>query len=103
VLLNGPSESKGFKSDAAKAVIELSIRDTTSKEGGVIIEYMRSELKSILESVISLNSYPKTLIGFQIFIIKKESEVQLFATCANALFTAINQAGLKCKLAPVTA
>lgn len=27
----------------------------------------------------------------------------MFATCANALLTCINQAGLKCKVAPVTA
>ena len=92
--LYGPSEAKGFKSDAAKAIIELTIKDMTTKDqaigGPYTQETLRSELKSILEQVISLNSYPKTLIQFQLFIEKKESEAQLFATCANALFTCLN-------------
>lgn len=30
--LYGPSEAKGFKSDAAKAIIELTIKDATTKD-----------------------------------------------------------------------
>lgn len=64
--LYGPSEAKGFKSDAARAVVELTIKDVTTKDqsigGPYTQETLRSELKSILEQVISLNSYPKTLI-----------------------------------------
>jgi ribonuclease PH len=66
--LYGPSEAKGFKSDAARAVIELTIKDMTTKDqsigGPYTQETLRSELKSILEQVISLNSYPKTLLQF---------------------------------------
>lgn len=53
VALYGPSDLKGFKQDPAKAVIDLSIRDTTSKEtnlgGAYNLESLRSELRNILE------------------------------------------------------
>jgi ribonuclease PH len=59
----GPSDAKGFKSDASKAIIELTIRDTTTKETPQM-ETLRSELRSILEQIIQLSAYPKTLIQF---------------------------------------
>lgn len=77
VAMYGPSEAKGFKQDPAKAYIELTIKDTTSKEGqfsGVSnynIDSMRSELKSLLEQVVHLGAYPRTVLSFQIFIVKK--------------------------------
>lgn len=53
VALYGPSDLKGFKQDPAKAVIDLSIRDTSSKEANLSAAYnleaLRSELRSILE------------------------------------------------------
>lgn len=63
VALYGPSETKGFKQDPSKAVIELVIKDTTTKEGEGI-ESLRSELKSILEQIVSLNSYPRGVLNF---------------------------------------
>lgn len=73
VALYGPSETKQFyKQDPAKAFIELTLKDTTSKEqklemasgGGYNLESLRSELRSILEQVIHLGAYPRTVIAF---------------------------------------
>jgi ribonuclease PH len=75
VALYGPSDSRRGQ-DPSKAIVELTIRDTTTKtegEGGALgynLESLRSELKGILEQVISLGSYPKGILSFQIFIVK---------------------------------
>ena len=48
VALYGPSDLRGFKQDPAKAVVELSIKDLTGKDGENL-ESLRSELRSMLE------------------------------------------------------
>jgi len=113
VALYGPSELRGFKQDPARAVIELAIKDTTCKDGSLSVgdgkigaynlESLRAELKCILEQVIHLGSYPRTVFSFQIFLVKKENDSQIFAACANALLAVLNQAGIKMKAAPTTA
>ena len=58
---------RGFKQDPAKAVIELSIKDLTSKETGdtgLNMEGLRSELRSMLEEVIQLAAYPRCVLTF---------------------------------------
>lgn len=74
VALYGPSDLRGFKQDPAKAVIELSIKDLTGKEGENM-ESLRTELRSMLEQVIQLSAYPRCILTFQIFITKKEAPV----------------------------
>lgn len=107
VALQGPSDLRGFKQDPAKAVVELTIKDLTSKEGQICdaynMESLRSELRSMLEEVIQLAAYPKCILTLQVFITKREAPVQLFAACANGLLAAINQAGIHMKTAPCAA
>lgn len=88
VALFGPSETKGMKQDPSKGVVDLVLRDTTTKEHAH--EKLRSELKSILEQVISLVSYPRTIFNFQFFLTQWTETSQLFAACANGLFTALH-------------
>jgi len=98
VALYGPSDLRGFKQDPAKAVIELSIKDMTTKVGelslyeggGYNLESLRSELRSMLEEVIQLSAYPKCLLTFQVFITKNQAPCQLFSSCANGLLAALN-------------
>ena len=101
VALFGPSETKGMKQDPAKGVVDLVIRDTSSKEND--LKRLRSELQSILEIVISLHSYPRAIFNFQIFITSQGNSSNLFTACANGLLTALHQAGIKMKAAPATA
>jgi len=107
VSLYGPSDLRGFKQDPAKAVIELTIKDLTSKEvqvgDGVNLENIRSEVRSMLEQVIQLSAYPRCVLTFQVFITKREAPAQLFSACANGLLAALNQAGIHMKTAPCAA
>lgn len=41
-----------------------------NKGGAYNLESLRSELRSILEQVINLSSYPRTILNFQIFLVK---------------------------------
>ena len=77
-----------MKQDAAKGVVDLVIRDTTSKDEAH--KKLRSELQSILEMVISLNSYPRAIFNFHIFITSQGEASNLFSACANGLFTALH-------------
>jgi hypothetical protein len=81
VALYGPSDQKGFKQDPSKAIIDLTIRDTTTKEttlninegGAYNLEALKSQLRSMLEEVIYLTAYPKCVLAFQIFIVKRDA------------------------------
>jgi hypothetical protein len=88
-------------------VVELTIKDMTSKEGQICdaynMESLRSELRSMLEEVIQLAAYPKCILTLQVFITKREAPVQLFSACANGLLAALNQAGIHMKTAPCAA
>ena len=90
-----------MKQDPSKGVVDLVLRDTTTKEH--THEKLRSELKSILEQVISLVSYPRTIFNFQVFLTHWTDAAHLFAACANGLFTALHQGGIKMKAAPAAA
>ena len=57
----------------------------------------------MLEEVVHLGAYPKCVLAFQIFIVKRDASAQLFAACANGLLSALNQAGIHMKIAPVAA
>ncbi len=67
--LYGPTESKiGNKQDAAKAYIELAIRNSTSLDfaNGIFpsLDMLKLEIKTILEQVIKLSAYPKSIFTF---------------------------------------
>lgn len=68
MALYGPTESRiSSKQDHSKAFIEISIKDTTSQDNTDdlrSLDELRSELKSLLEQVIYLSAYPKSILTF---------------------------------------
>eukprot|EP00347_Sterkiella_histriomuscorum_P015464 403356928 len=110
VSLFGPTESRiSSKQHPDRAFIELTIKDTTSKDSNMLAdqnsyEDLRSTLRNLLEQVIQLNAYPKSIISFQVFVVKDETlGVQLFSACFNGLLSVVQQAGITLKNSPVVA
>lgn len=69
--LQGPTEAKfQSKQDPARAYIEVSLKDTTNRDSIRNLDKMKQDVKSVLEDIIQLDAYPKTILNFQIFIIK---------------------------------
>lgn len=104
----GPTESKiGSKQDPAKAYIEVQVKNLTSMENESYVqsnEELKHELKNVMEQVIKLSAYPKSIFSFQIFVVKDETRgIQLFSICFNALVMSLNQAGIALNIAPVAA
>ena len=73
--LFGPTEAKAnSKAIPHKAFIEVAVKDLTSSDLDVNLESLRHDLRHIMEQVILSSSYPKTILTFQVFITRDETQ-----------------------------